>query len=181
MNKYKVYIEGYEVGFKNDTLGTREKIIRLVSGETISIDENFIYKSIEPEKVKIPQFVADWIEYFKKCSGTLYGSTAPYSYYGRAITDDFEGDVTEVLRWIRDNSEVYARAWLDGYEVEEEKRYLVTLKNGQPLVKSQSGSILYFSQNVTAGNYKVTQKELEDANFGWVFDCPGIEIEEVEE
>ncbi|HGS2632583.1 TPA: DUF1642 domain-containing protein, partial [Streptococcus pneumoniae] len=22
--------------------------------------------------------------------------------------------------------------------------------------------------------------ELEDAKFGWVFDCPGIEIEEVE-
>ncbi|HGP9010290.1 TPA: DUF1642 domain-containing protein, partial [Streptococcus pneumoniae] len=67
-----------------------------------------------------------------------------------------------------------------GYEVEEEKRYLVTLKNRQPLVKSQSGSTLYFSQDITARNYKGTQKELEDANFGWVFDCEGIEIEEVE-
>ena len=134
----------------------------------------------EPQPVKVPQIVADWIEYFKKCSGTLYGSTAPYSYYGRAITDDFEGDVTEVLGWIRNNSESYARAWLDGYEVEKEKRYLVTLKNRQPLVKSQSGSILYFSQDITAGNYKVTRKELEEANFGWVFDCEGIEIEEVE-
>ncbi|MDV8212684.1 DUF1642 domain-containing protein, partial [Streptococcus pneumoniae] len=28
--------------------------------------------------------------------------------------------------------------------------------------------------------YSHTRKELEDANFGWVFDCPGIEIEEVE-
>lgn len=27
---------------------------------------------------------------------------------------------------------------------------------------------------------KHTKKELEDASFGWVFDCPGIEIEEVE-
>lgn len=26
-----------------------------------------------------------------------------------------------------------------------------------------------------------TRKELEDANFGWVFSCEGIEIEEVEE
>lgn len=25
-----------------------------------------------------------------------------------------------------------------------------------------------------------TRKELEEADFGWVFDCPGIEIEEVE-
>lgn len=134
----------------------------------------------EPQKVTIPPVVSDWIEHFKKCSGTLYGSTAPYSYYGRAITDDFEGDVTETLRWIRNNSETYARAWIDGYEVEEEKRYLVSLKNGQPLVKTQSGSIIYFSQNITAGNYKVTKKELEKAGFGWVFDCQGVEVEEVE-
>lgn len=72
-----------------------------------------------------------------------------------------------------------ARAWLDGYEIEEENQYVVTLKNRQPLVKSQSGSILYFSQDITAGNYKVTRKELEEAGFGWVFDCEGIEIEEV--
>ncbi len=134
----------------------------------------------EPEKVKVPQVVADWIEYFKKCSGTLYGSTVPYSYYEHAITADFEGDVTEALRWIRNNSETYARAWLDGYEVDKEKRYIVSLKNGQPLVKSQSGDTLYFNQNITAGNYKVTRKELEEAKFGWVFDCEGIEIEEVE-
>lgn len=27
---------------------------------------------------------------------------------------------------------------------------------------------------------KFTRKELEEADFGWVFDCEGIEIEEVE-
>ena len=80
----------------------------------------------------------------------------------------------------QENYDLFARAWLDGYEIEKDKRYLVTLKNRQPLVKSQSGSILYFSQDITAGNYKVTRKELEEAGFGWVFDCAGIEIEEVE-
>ena len=65
------------------------------------------------------------------------------------------------------------------YEVEKERRYLVTLKNGQPLVKSQPGNTLYFNQNITAGNYKASRKELEEAGFGWVFDCPGIEIKEV--
>lgn len=177
MNKYKVYIEGYEVGFKNDTLGTREKIIRLVSGEAVSIDENFIYKSIEPEKVKIPQFVADWIEYFKKCSGTLYGSTAPYSYYGRAITDDFEGDVTEVLRWIRDNSEVYARAWLDVYEIEKEKRYFVRIRATKHCFARDGKGKIFFS---LAYKSSFTKKELEEAGFGWVFDCEGVEVQEVE-
>ena len=28
---------------------------------------------------------------------------------------------------------------------------------------------------------KFTRKELEEANFGWVFNCPGIEVLEVEE
>lgn len=130
------------------------------------------------EKVTIPQFVADWIEYFKNCKGTLYGSTNPFSYYGRAILEDFEGDCEEVLRWIRDNSDTYARAWLDGYTVEE-KRYRVSLKNGQPLLKAFLGEALYFSQDIAIERYEVTRKQLEEAGFCWVFDCEGIEIEEV--
>lgn len=123
----------------------------------------------EPEKVKVPQFMADWIEEARKTC--------------KDVVELFEFDFTndEVRKWFMQERpfDLVARAWLDGYEVEEEKRYLVTLKNRQPLVKSQSGSTLYFSQDITARNYKGTQKELEDAKFGWVFDCPGIEIEEV--
>ena len=131
----------------------------------------------EPEKPVVPQFVADWIEYLKKCSGTLYGSTAPYSYYGRAITDDFEGDVKKALEWIRNNSEVYARAWLDGYEVEKEKRYFVKIKATKHCFAKDGNGRIFFS---LAYKGCFTQTELEKAGFGWVFDCPGIEVEEVE-
>ena len=125
----------------------------------------------EPKKPVVPQFVAEKIEYFKK--------TGDWDLF--QAMDSLFGD-KEIREWLEDknNQETFARAWLDGYEVEKEKRYLVTLKNRQPLVKSQSGSTLYFSQDITARNYKGTQKELEEAGFGWVFDCPGIEIEEVE-
>ena len=61
MNKEKVFIEGYEIGFLVDTTGAREKKIQVASGEIVSIDERFIYKSIEREKVAIPKFVADYI------------------------------------------------------------------------------------------------------------------------
>ena len=141
----------------------------------------------EPQKVVVPQFVADWIEHFKKCSGTLYGSTAPYSYYGRAITDDFEGDVTEVLRWIRDNSEVYACAWLDGYEVEKKKRYtvkIIGITNYNSYLNYHKGENKWTIESrmeIDAIRTEHTRKELEEAGFGWVFDCEGIEIEEVEE
>ena len=95
-----------------------------------------------------------------------------------------DSELNEFENWVIDENTKPFQTLVNmhqfGYEVEEEKRYLVSLKNGQPLVKSQSGNTLYFNQNITAGNYKVTRKELEDADFGWVFDCPGIEIEEVE-
>lgn len=125
----------------------------------------------EPEKVKVPQFMADWIDYFKKNGDWDLFQAMDYL-FGKK----------EIREWLeyKNNQDLFARAWLDGYEVEKEKRYLLTLKNRQPLVKSQSGSTLYFSQDITARNYKGTQKELEEAKFGWVFDCEGIDIEEVE-
>lgn len=128
----------------------------------------------EPEEVTIPQVVADWIE---NCKRGLSLRQAISQVHVSIEVDDWLMEVDADGNFV--NQETFARAWLDGYKVEEEKRYVVTLKNGQPLVKSQSGSALYFSQDITAGNYKVTRKELEEAGFGWVFDCPGIEIEEV--
>jgi hypothetical protein len=131
----------------------------------------------EPKKVVVPQFVADWIDYFKKYSGILYGSIAPYSYYGHAITDDFVGDVKKTLGWIRNNSETYARAWLDGYEVDEEPKYTVKIKATKHYFAKDGNGRIYFSLKYESAFTKI---ELEKVNLGWVFDCEGIEIEEVE-
>ena len=122
------------------------------------------------QKVKVPQFVAEIIEYYKRHNATLYDVLRE---------KNFNKQYNE---WLMNEQDAYnkvARAWLDGYEVEEEKWYLVSLKNGQPLVKSQSGNTFYFNQNITAGNYKVTRKQLEEADFGWVFDCEGVEVKEL--
>ena len=124
----------------------------------------------EPEKITIPQFVADWIKLSKNIGRSLFGAMSVF---------EKENDVKKWMQWA-DNQETFALAWIFGYEVEKEKRYLVKIKNGQPLVKAPLGKNFYFNQNITAGNYKATRKELEEANFGWVFDCEGIEIEEVE-
>lgn len=122
------------------------------------------------QKVKVPQFVAEIIEYYKRHNATLYDVLRE---------KNFNKQYNE---WLMNEQDAYnkvARAWLDGYEVEEEKWYLVSLKNGQPLVKTQSGNTFYFNQNITAGNYKVTRKQLEEADFGWVFDCEGVEVKEL--
>lgn len=163
----------------------KETLIRLTGWAVYVYIEELIKSLDEPKPVKVPQFAADWIEYFKKCSGTLYGSTVPFSYYGRAIADDFEGDVTEVLGWIRDNSEVYARAWLDGYEVEKEKRYTVKIKGVEEdsayLKHQLQNNHWYYGSLTECSLFSPyhTKKELEEAGFGWVFDCEGVEVEDV--
>ena len=125
MNKEKVFIEGYEVGFLVDTTGAREKKIQVASGEIVSIDERFIYKSIEREKVTIPQFVADYIEFKKANNFHVYGAM-------RVIEDHYDKRVPE---WFYEgNIEKFCLAWILGYDVEKERRYIVTLKSsGQKL------------------------------------------------
>ena len=91
----------------------------------------------------------------------------------------------DLILWIKktSNQDLFARAWLDGYEVEEEKRYFVKVKaTGQCLGKYYINNEILSPRFIYTGRHadSFTRKELEDADFGWVFDCPGIEIEEVE-
>ena len=167
MNNEKVYIEGYVVGFMVDATGTREKQIQVSSGETVSIDESFIHKSIVPEKVKVPQFIDEKIKYCKATDG-----------YGLFHAMDYCYNFKECADWLESNEEIFALAWIFGYEVEKEKRYTVVMKTTkQPLYYNVLDKKLFFSMGGLAT--KFTRKQLEESNFGWVFDCLGIEIEEV--
>ena len=126
----------------------------------------------EPQKVKVPQFIAEFITEQKKLGHTL-------SYSIDASMPD------RVAEWYWDNSELFALAWIFGYEVEEEKRYRVKMKeieiNFNFLNRHRNENYWIFSSKDEHILYQTqhTRKELEEANFGWVFDCPGIEIEEV--
>lgn len=141
---------------------------------------------IEREKVQVPQFVADWIEYCKENHLTITGAFEPVSEHGIGLAETFEGSAYKCTRWALDNQNLFARAWLDGYEVEKEKRYRVKVKgmnriNGY-LAYNKTNGAWYFGISGNSKNHSTnhTRKELEEAGFGWVFDCPGVEIEEVE-
>ncbi|VLW02433.1 phage protein [Streptococcus pneumoniae] len=123
----------------------------------------------KPKPVKVPQCVAEWIEEARKAC--------------KDVVELFEFDFTndEVGKWFMQERpfDLVARAWLDGYEVEEEKRYTVVTKaTKQPLYYNAMDKKLFFSMGGLAT--KFTRKQLEEAGVGWMFDCPGIEIEEVE-
>lgn len=124
---------------------------------------------VEREKVKVPQFVADVIEGAREQSVELEDA---FEYVWEVATG-------ELREWFRklENRNNFARAWLDGYEVEKEKQYLVKIKATKHYFDKDGNGRVYFS---LAYKSHFTKKQLEDAGFGWVFNCPGIEIEEVE-
>ena len=107
------------------------------------------------------------------------GAQSVFDVFDNLTNDSKNGYYKDVKRWIDENGDLFARSWLDGYEVEKEKRYIVVMKETkQPLYYNAVDKKLFFSMGGLATNF--TQKQLEDANFGWVFDCDGVEVEEVE-
>lgn len=142
-----------------------------VNKNCILLDDN----RQELNKPVVPHFVADWISYVKGWNKSLH--------YALSKASD------EVLSWFCEDKlnwqEIFARAWLDGYEVEKEKRYRVRIKGvcfNSCLIFEKINKKWFFSSihemDHQIGNH--TRKQLEQAGFGWVFECPGIEIEEVE-
>lgn len=131
----------------------------------------------EPQKVKIPQFVADVIEDLREDSSELEQAFQSAWWY--------ESD--EFTEWYKkkSNRNVFGLAWLGGYEVEKEPKYAVKIKSTKcsttSLVYSESTGAWFFSVTTYQGvRFKHTRKQLEEAGFGWIFSCEGIEVEEVE-
>lgn len=126
----------------------------------------------EPQKVVVPQFIADWIETAK----TVYSFVGGMIHGGLAVN-----------KWLdnEDNQRIFALAWFDDYTIEE-KRYRVKMKaiksNSQYLVFGELSETWWFGSAEQIGNIKSehTRKEIEDAGFGEVFNSTLFEVEEVE-
>ena len=136
----------------------------------------------EQQKPVVPQFVADWYE-------------------ERKNNIDFE--IWHYLHTFSSQKEDEFKKWMNklglkqiqtlvnmhqfGFEVEKEKRYTIRFKNIRKetryLKYDRVVENWYFGVEQCSKETKIshTRKELEDLGFGWVFDCEGIEIEEVTE
>lgn len=157
---------------RQEAIQTLSKIGRI----SVSYAED-LYDSFFPNPV-IPWYIADYLEKVK--------SEGDLTVVG-AVNEAPEGEVSDWL--ILENVNTFAKAWVNGYEVEKEKRYTVTIKAvlGQCLGRyylNNEELTPQFSRTQFTGNGErptFTRKELEDTGFGWVFDCEGIEIEEVDD
>ena len=140
-----------------------------------------LYDSFFPKPI-VPQCVADWIDVCKENLAIgLYTAMNP-DFLKQWNKSD------ELICWIKKarNQDIFARAWVDGYEVEKEPRYTVRVKgiNGshQWLTFGKLTECWCFGgkENSSYVVLEHTRKELEDADFGWMFDCEGVEVKEVE-
>lgn len=145
------------------------------------VDQYDVIKLIEqldePQRVQVPQIVADYIKYTKDADWDLQ----------EAMDDVAYEDNKDLRKWFNNNIETFARAWLDGYEVAKEKRYIVKVKGAEEGYNYLNCRIslneYFFSGESEPLDFRVkhTRKQLEKAGFGWVFDCEGIEVKEVKE
>lgn len=156
--------------------------------DTVTVNRNWILGSIEqldePQEVPVPQYVADWIE---ACSKNYLGFNLKSAMNVNTIMH-YSEDHQKLLDWIKvdTNQDIFARAWLDGYEVEKEKRYLVKMKDLETgfnfLNRHKRENYWVFSSKDESITYQVhhTRKELEDGGLGEALNSPLFEVEEVE-
>ena len=147
--------------------------------DTVTVNRSWILESIEqldePQKPVVPQFVADWYEENKD---NLEINIFNYVY---TMNDN---DNTTFKKWFVDSVtkpfQTLVTMHQFGYTVKKEKRYTVRLKyTDDYLVKTNNGDYRFYN-NIYTNRRKHTRKEIEKARFGWMFDCEGIEVKEVE-
>lgn len=137
----------------------------------------------ELNKPTVPQFIADWI---KKCKTfehliSLSFALNPISWKENRLSD-------ECIDWLKStsNQEVFARSWLDGYEVEKEPKYTVKMTRVEDIVGflnfGRVTNTWFMGDEINSDGCCThhTRKELEEAGFGEVFNSPLFEVEEVE-
>lgn len=121
---------------------------------------------LEQTKVEVPEFVAEWIEQCKE--------------KGKSLLKSLLYTPEKVNSWVdnSENQELFALAWMFGYTIKKEPRYFVEIKATKHRFAKYGNGRIYFSLKYESA---FTKAELEKDGFGWVFDCTGIEILEVEE
>lgn len=136
------------------------------------------------EKPVVPQCVADWYEENKDdFEVNLFNCICEaVENYAGSSSNEFEN-------WLMSKELEVIQTLVNmhqfGYEVEKEKRYRVSMpkarndKNHAQLLCEADGKVFWCGEWYKLRT-KFTRKELEDAGFSWVFDCPGVEVKEVE-
>lgn len=164
------------------SISTEDKVIYKIETDEFDkfeADECCVYHDVT-KPVVVKQFVADWYEENKH--------DLEYNLWDYIMDwDEIEDD--EFKNWFNNSKESFQtiiNMHQFGYTIDKEKRYLVKMKGVTDQTRTLKHNIdietWYFGNpnNYEDVNAHHTRKELEEAGFGWVFSCEGVEVEEVE-
>lgn len=156
---------------------------------------NIVKRIYEPQKPIVPQVVMDYYEFYR-------GKLTAFEEWFAKFEVEYDGDfqqMDEVGKWLYDvdfemqTQRELALAMLivngsDAVEVEKEKKYTVKVKAvlgqylGRYYLNNEELTPQFTRTQLAKGNElpTFTRKELEQAGFGWVFNCEGIVVREAE-
>lgn len=130
----------------------------------------------------IPRDIAEWIEYCKSRSIPLYKALHPVDRFGELIGGAFEGDVYKCAKWARTNSNEFAYAWVNGYEVDEKHYYVAIPVEGgryRRLLAYNNGMLAlddhnYYSidkliEHTKNSTTQITEKMIKDSPLSWAW------------
>ena len=162
---------------KEEAIGTLQDVAQRVfyrtGSRSVYIDKivEIINQIDEPQKPVIPQFVAEWIE-----AGNKVHNNLSWVWFSRPSE-------IKMQKWLDCNTEKFMRAYLDGYEVEQEKLYTVEIPNPNLnahtiLQKTENGIVLVgITDAIWKGwewrdweNSKLTEAEIKK-DFEWAWDA----------
>lgn len=136
---------------------TDELMVKLAKKPAI----DYLFKQNQVSKVElveVPKLVADWIEKKKENGDDLLV----------ALDKNWQGMEDSVRDWFdgeKERYELFARAWLDGYEVEKEPLYYVQLirrLSGYLNVRNDESSFLDSPYEVGLNKTKFTEAKIKE-------------------
>lgn len=166
---------------KRELIERMESYKKLFGNKAEYIEIDAAIKLIEElderkEKVTLPRPVANWISCVRGRNKTLHFA--------------LENAPEEVNLWFcedeKNRQNIFADAWVNGYHIEKEKRYLVKAKGvclNNCLIFDKNSKKWFFSSIYEIDHQRVhhTRKEIERAGFGEAFNSPLFEVEEITE
>ncbi|HFU4492578.1 TPA: DUF1642 domain-containing protein [Streptococcus suis] len=129
-----------------------QKIDMVIKNQVLDI----VSQIDEPQKVVVPKFVAEWIVEAEKIHNNL-----SWVWFSNPVND-------ELNDWLKNHTETFMRAWLDGYEIEQEKLYKVEVpNNGGTLVLACVNQAIKLVDGNKRFPGKFTKESIENAGFYW--------------
>lgn len=132
--------------------------------------------------IRIPREIGEWIEYCKYHNISLYGALCLTYDFSTPSDRVFKGDNYKCMKWARENSNEFAYAWVNGYEVDEKYYYVaIPIENGKyrRLYVLSSGrlalgglgydSIEIVKKRSRENGEKITEKMIKDSPLSWAW------------